>query len=117
MKGYEKRRSTRYPVSIKLSISDLYRQDNSGIHDLDTPIVVENISQGGLCFITEGVFPIGYYFDATLALINDDEQSSIFTTVKIVRSYAIDHKHYRYGCEFTTTPENITDYITESEIS
>ncbi len=108
----ERRDSVRFPVSIRLSVSDLYRQDYSGIHNLDTPIEVENISKSGLCFVTEGIFPIGYYFDAALAFDGNEQKNAIFTTVKIVRSTAIDPTHYRYGCHFTTTPEHIEDFLT-----
>ena len=113
----ERRRNVRYPVSIKLSICDLYKQDYSGVHDLDTPIEVENISKGGLCFVTEGVFPVGYYFNAALAYRQPDasddadENPMIFTTVKILNSRPLDHNHYRYGCEFAVPTENLQELL------
>lgn len=113
----ERRRTARYPVSIKLSICDLYRQDYSGIHGLETPIEVENISQNGLCFVTEGVLPIGYYFDATLAyqqpetLEENADKPPVFTTVKILYSKPLDHNHYRYGCEFAVPTENLEEFL------
>ncbi len=109
----ERRRNVRYPVSIKLSICDLYKQNYSGVHELETPIEVENISISGLSFVTEGVLPVGYYFNASLAYEQPGAPDSanpnplIFTTVKILYSKPLDHNHYRYGCEFAVPTDNL----------
>lgn len=106
----EKRRSTRIPVQIHLSISDLFNQDLSGIHDLNSPIEVVDISRHGIGFVTECILPVDYYFNAQLELGVQDP-TSIFTIVKIVRFEILDKDLYRYGCEFSNMPENIGNII------
>lgn len=106
----ERRKNMRYPVSIKLSIVELYQQDNTGIQNLDSPIVVENISLSGLCFSTECVLPIDYYFNASLAFDQTDVPL-VFTTVKILWVDVIDRTHYRYGCEFTNLSDDMKTII------
>lgn len=95
----EKRRSTRIPVQIHLSITDIYKQDNSGIHNLSAPIEVTDISVHGLGLITECILPLNYYFNASLIL--DEIPSPIQTIVKIIRMDVLDKDLYRYGCEFS----------------
>ena len=45
----EKRKNQRIPITLHLSISDLYKDDPvvSGIHDLDSPIQLVDISKDG----------------------------------------------------------------------
>lgn len=106
----EKRRSRRIPVDIALSISDLFNQDLSGIHELNAPIEIVDISRHGIGFTTECILPVGYYFNAQLNL-EDAETSSIFTIVKIVRFEIIAKDLYRYGCEFSNMPDNLADIV------
>ncbi|RDU23918.1 PilZ domain-containing protein [Anaerosacchariphilus polymeriproducens] len=101
----EKRRSQRLPVNIKLTISDLYNQNNQGIHNLSSPIEVINISKYGIGFISECILPIGFYFNAKLSI--DKSEQPVFTIVKIIHNSPINKSEYRYGAEFTDlTPEN-----------
>jgi len=46
----EKRKNQRIPITLHLSISDLYKDDPvvSGIHDLDSPIQLVDISKDGM---------------------------------------------------------------------
>ena len=105
----EKRRSTRHPIYLHLSICDLYKQDMIGIHDLDSPIHLENISRGGLCFRSECVLPTDYYFNASLN--TTDSADPVLTVVKIIRSEIIDRDEYRYGCEFTEMTEPLVSLL------
>lgn len=109
----EKRKHGRIPVTLHLSISNLYRENELplGIHDLDSPIEITDISTGGVAFISECVLPVGYYFDANLQ--SENNTKDVFTVVKIIRSEAVDHTHYLYGCEFTTQPEDLTNFLSK----
>ena len=93
----EKRRSKRLDVDMSLMISNIFRQDNVMIENIDAPIRVTNISKSGIGFATQALIPIGYYFNAKINLGNKD--SSLYTVVQIVRSEAHE-SHMYYGCEF-----------------
>ena len=99
----EKRRSKRLSAHIKLSISDLFKQNNNGIHGLEAPIEVTDISRHGVAFMSECVLPLDYYFNASVTLNQDTPP--LFTVVKIVRCEVLDKEHYLYGCEFTHLAE------------
>lgn len=103
----EKRKSQRVPITLHLSISDLYKDDPmvSGIHDLDAPIQLVDISPDGIAFISECVLPTGYFFNASIQ--SEILAKEVFTVVKIIHSRALDCSHYQYGCQFTNKPENI----------
>lgn len=105
----EKRKSTRHPIDLHLSLCDLYKQNTVGIHDLDSPIHLENISRGGLCFRSECVLPTDYYFNASLNA--KDSTNPVFTVVRIIRSEIIDRDEYRYGCEFTEMTEPLVSFL------
>lgn len=100
----DRRKEERRLASIQLSISDLFRQDNAVICDLDTPGIVNDISHSGLSFVSECVLPLDYFFNAT---ITPEEPNSppISATLKIVRVDIIDRTHYRYGCIFLDPPD------------
>ena len=105
----EKRRSKRINVDMALNISNIFRQDNVMIENIDAPIQVTNISKRGIGFETQAVLPIGYYFNAKITLGN--QESSLFTVVQIVRSEDRDGCFY-YGCEFIGLAP-ILDFIFE----
>lgn len=105
----EKRKEKRHPIDLQLSICDLYKQDTLGIHDLASPIDIENISRSGVCFRSECVLPTNYYFNAALNI--SEEAEPIFTVVKIIRSEIIDRDQYRYGCEFTELSEPLVSLL------
>ncbi len=95
----EKRRFKRMNVDLKLKISKLFNQDNVIITDVDAPIEVIDISKGGIGFITSSTLPMGYFFNAKIQL--GDEDSMLYTVVKIVRSrLSDDEKSTNYGAEF-----------------
>lgn len=93
----EKRKSKRLPVDMKLEISNLFKQDNVMIKNIDAPIRVVNISKNGIGFESEAILPIGYYFNSKIEL--GDSQSCLYTVVQIIRVEKREDKVY-YGCEF-----------------
>lgn len=107
---HERRKDTRYPVSVRLSISDFFKQGHGGIHDLDTPITLEDVSHSGLCFISECILPVGYFFNARV-ILEDRNIPPIFTTIKIIHVEIINRTNYRYGCSFTNPTEGLDEMI------
>lgn len=103
----EKKRCKRVPVEIQLRISDLFRQDNVEIKNIDAPITVKNISKTGIGFISEAVLPVGYYFNAKIQL--GDKNSCLYSVVQIVRADEREDIVF-YGCQFVGRAE-ILDFI------
>lgn len=95
---YEQRRSRRMPIRLKLTVSSLFKQDNIQVKDLDAEIEVIDISRTGIGFISKSVFPIGYFFNATLQLGEEDQ--TLFSVVKIIRSRELEDGKFNYGCQF-----------------
>lgn len=93
----EKRKSKRLPVDMRLEISNLFKQDNVMIKNIDAPIRVVNISKSGIGFETEAILPIGYYFNSKIQL--GDSSSCLYTVVQIIRVEKRNDKVF-YGCEF-----------------
>lgn len=93
----EKRKSKRLNVDMTLKISNIFRQDNVMIENINAPIRVTNISKRGIGFETDATLPVGYYFNAKINLGNSE--SSLYTVVQIVRAEATEGGMY-YGCEF-----------------
>ena len=55
----EKRRFKRLPISMKLEISSLFKQDHIELTDLSAPIHVSNVSKGGIGFTSvKNRFPL-----------------------------------------------------------
>lgn len=105
----ERRRAKRMPVTLSLEISNLYKQDNVQVSDLNAPIKVNNVSKTGIGFITESVLPLGYYFNANINLGNEDTLRSV---VKIVRSHPSEDGETIYGCEFVGMAD-VLSYVFE----
>ena len=103
----EKKRYKRLPVEIVLKISDLFKQDNLSIQNIEAPIVVKNISKTGIGFQTEAVLPVRYYFNADIKL--GSENSCLYTVVQIVRAEKQEDQMF-YGCQFVGKAD-ILDYI------
>ena len=66
--GIEKRRFKRMKADLSLNVSSLFKQDNMEIKNLDSPIKVINISEGGIAFESKSMLPINFYFNAALNL-------------------------------------------------
>lgn len=95
----EKRRFKRLPIALKLEVSEVFKQDNDVIRDLNAEINVFDISKAGIGFTTTTYIPEGYYFNATIVLENSEQK--ILTVVKILHRAKLSDTVYRYGCEFT----------------
>lgn len=98
MQESEKRRSKRLDVDLSLNISNLFKQDNVFIKNINSPIHVENISKHGIGFTSKAVLPMGYYFNAKIRL--GDEENLLYTVVKIIRTIEDENGECFYGCEF-----------------
>ena len=93
----EKRRSKRVKVTLDLTVSSIFAQDNDRI-TIDSPIIVKDISRFGIGFISKSILPMNYYFNAALNIGKDD--SILYCVVKIIRCEALEDDEYSYGCEF-----------------
>lgn len=109
----EKRKEKRLELGMKLSISDLYKEDTNTITDISSDIEVTDISAKGIGFISECILPIGYYFIANIELARDLPQ--IITDIRIIRSSAIDKDHYQYGCEFVSISPRVKRMLDDFE--
>lgn len=105
----DRRRSKRLPVNMHLSISDLYAHNHISIQNLDSPIMVTDISEFGIGFISECVLPIDFYFNTTLDL--GSTWPVIESVIKIIRCEAIDRNHYSYGCVFCYENNDLSPII------
>ncbi len=108
----EKRREKRIDVTLFLTISSLFKQDNVFVQNINAPITVINISRGGIGFYSRSSLPIGFYFNACIQL--GDEDAKLYCVVKIIRAEEVKdacdvlenneenayQSVYRYGCEF-----------------
>ena len=95
----EKRRYKRLPIQLSLEVSEVFKQDNDVIRDLNAAIHVFDISRAGIGFTTSTFLPEGYYFNATIIL--ETSEQKILTVVKILHRTQLEDNLYRYGCEFT----------------
>ena len=89
---HEKRRYKRLPIQLNLEVSEVFKQDNNIISDLNAEIHVFDISKAGIGFTTQTYLPEGYYFNATIILENSDQK--ILTVVKILNVTQLDDGNY-----------------------
>lgn len=104
----EQRRFKRLPVKLTLEVSDLFKQNNKVIKNVDTQIEVFDISKNGIGFMSVAEFPIDYYFNATIEF--DNSQGKVNTVVKIIFREPIGEAGFRYGCQFVGLA-GIFDYL------
>jgi len=104
----EQKRAKRLKVEMELVISKLFKQDYISAENIDTKIYVEDISKTGIGFTSTSELPVGYYFNAKIAL--GSEESSFYTVVKIIRSQKREDNTYFYGCEFVGIAP-VLDYV------
>lgn len=104
-----KRRWKRVKVTMELTVSSLFDQDNDKIN-IDSPIIVKDISRTGIGFISKSILPLNYFFNATLQIGNNDDL--LYCVVKIIRCEALEDDEYSYGCELIGMAP-VLDYIFE----
>lgn len=95
----EKRRYKRLPIHLTLEVSEVFKQDNDTIRDMNAEIEVFDISKAGIGFTTSTYIPEDYYFNATIVF--ETSEQKILTVVKILHRFELSDNLYRYGCEFT----------------
>lgn len=93
----DRRKNPRIKVTLDLMVSSLFIQDNDKIN-IDSPIFVKDVSRTGIGFVSKSILPMNYYFNAALKI--GDEESTLYSVVKIIRCEALDNDDYSYGCEF-----------------
>lgn len=105
---FEKRRAKRLPVSLDLQISSLFKQDNIKVENINAPIEVVDVSKEGIGFRSKSILPLHYYFNARLALGN--ENATLNCVVQIIRIQQMPEGDTMYGCEIVGTA-SIMDYL------
>lgn len=106
----EQRRNIRVPVKMDLEVSDIFKQDNVRVSNINAPIEVIDISRDGIGFIAKSVLPVGYYFNSRLEF--DNKNNAINCVIKIIRQQKTEDGIYHYGCIFIGMP-TVFDYIFE----
>jgi len=97
--GIEKRRHKRIKADLKLNVSTLFNQSNVQIKNIDSPIIVVNVSKSGIGFESKSILPLNFYFNAALRLGSDSDV--LYCVVRIIRCQEIPGTDvYSYGCEF-----------------
>ncbi len=104
----EKRRSPRIPLNANLHICDLYKQDSTDIHHLKAPIMLTDISEHGIGFISECILPLQYHFKMCF---HSQTGTECLVVLRIIRCLVVDHARYSYGCEFIALDDNIRERI------
>lgn len=87
----DKRRHKRVKVKLNLVVSNIFDQ-NADMIKIDSPIEVKDVSRSGIGFITKSILPMNYYFNAALTF--DDEDSILYSVVKIIRCEALEDDEY-----------------------
>ena len=98
----EQRRNIRIPVKMNLEVSDIFKQDNVKVSNINAPIKVTDICRDGIGFVTTSVLPIGF----------KNSNNAINCVVQIIRQNKSEDGLYHYGCTFTGMPA-VFDYIFE----
>lgn len=107
----EKRTGKRIPLSMSISVSDLYKEDVDAIMDIESEIEITDISSTGIGFISKCILPIGYFFIADIEV--SKELPQIITDVRIIRSKAIDYERFHYGAQFMSISPNVKKMLEE----
>ena len=100
----EQRKNIRVPVKMNLEVSDIFKQDNVKVSNINAPIKVTDICRDGIGFVTTSVLPIGFYFNSRLEFKNSNNA--------IIRQSKSEDGLYHYGCTFIGMPA-VFDYIFE----
>lgn len=92
----EKRKFSRLPLKLELTISSLFKQDYELIPGINENIEVKDISKSGIGFTCGQELPLNYYFDAKIQLTGDQ---FFYAVLKIIRTEKAGNGYF-VGCEF-----------------
>lgn len=106
----EQRRAERYPVKLVLEVSEIFKQNNVKVVNINAPIEVFDVSQEGVGFYSKSVLPIGYYFNARLEL--GEHGDALNCVVQIIRSQENGDEGFKYGCTIIGAA-SIMNYVFE----
>lgn len=106
----EQRKNIRMPIRMHLEVSDIFKQDNVKVSNINAPIEVVDICRDGIGFVTTSVLPIGFYFNSRLEFKNSN--NAINCVIQIIRQSRREDGLNHYGCTFTGMPA-VFDYIFE----
>lgn len=112
----EKRKHTRVPTNIDLTIDSVYNSGNEVTLTVNKEIKIVNISKSGIGFVSEVELPIGYFFNVRITF---DEVRSFPAVLRVVRNQSNESQGNKYtvGCEFVGLADilaaNIDDYERE----
>lgn len=108
----ERRKYKRLPIELKLEVSQIFKQDNVILRDLNADIKVYNISRAGIGFLSSVDLPSGYYFNGKIVL--GDKNRFFYVVVQIVRKSWEETEHiYKYGAEFVGLAPFLADKVDE----
>ncbi|MCR5691999.1 MAG: PilZ domain-containing protein [Eubacterium sp.] len=102
----EMRREKRWPASLSLEVTSLYKQDNDKVEGLSEPILITDVSKAGIGFKSNASLPEGYYFNAALTLSKGETLKCV---VHIIRKMDLEDG-FHYGCEIVGAA-SIMDYV------
>lgn len=106
----EQRKNIRMPIRMHLEVSDIFKQDNVKVSNINAPIEVVDICRDGIGFVTTSMLPIGFYFNSRLEFKNSN--NAINCVIQIIRQNRREDGLNHYGCTFTGMPA-VFDYIFE----
>lgn len=109
----EQRKNIRVPVNLNLEISDMFKQDNVKVNNINAPIEVVDISRNGIGFTSKSILPIGFYFNARLEFVS--RGNGLNCVVRIIRHTQRENGVNHYGCEFVGMPTIFDYYFEEIE--
>jgi hypothetical protein len=112
--GYERRKHKRLPIELCLEVNKVFKQNYVVIDNINSDIVVFDISKTGLGFLCNADLPLEYYFNGKIKL---GESSYFYAVIQIVRKYNNEEGKKSYGAEFVGLAPFLANKIDEYERS
>ena len=95
--GIEKRKSRRTDIDMKISLNQVGDKYATGFSSNLIPVQVVNISQDGIAFKSDEVFPLNSYYGTVIKLSNSNTFEAV---VEVVRAENMGEQETTYGCRF-----------------
>lgn len=105
---FNNRSTLRTSLKLELRINELFKTGSRGIHDIDSPIEVTDVSESGIGFTSECILPEGYLFEISLTVGDHDPY---FTRIKILYSMPVSKSLVHYGCSFDQLSSDLREII------